>query len=119
MLHNLSLIGANHNIWCMKISHFVTANGEMPPIKSHRECELGKWLYSEGLSNYGHIDEVKTLEKEHRQLHSIAENIIQLKNNSHKAQAQQQLFVMQEHSEKIINLLKACQSKLTRFGQDS
>jgi len=105
MTKNLRLITANHNLWCMKINNFVNGNTEVIPITSDQNCELGKWIATEGLLNYGHISEVKILDKEHKQLHSIARNIVQLKNSGKIKEAQQQLFLIQESSDKIMNLL--------------
>ncbi len=32
---------------------------------SHNQCDLGKWLYSDGMSTYGHIAEMVELERVH------------------------------------------------------
>lgn len=102
---NLKLVGANHNIWCMKLNQFVNSNTDAPPVKSHRDCEMGKWLYSVGLSKYGQIKDITTLEKVHQQLHTLSQEIVNLKNSGNVNEARQKLFVLQDYSDQIIKLV--------------
>lgn len=112
MKPNLSLIGVNHNIWCMKLNSFVNTNSDAPPVLSHRDCELGKWLYSSGLSKYGHITDLKALEQNHQQLHSLAQKVVDLKSSGNINQARQELFVLQDYSDKVIDLLGKLKNKI-------
>ncbi len=48
-------------------------------IVSHEECDLGRWLYSEGISQYGTIPEIVKLEKIHKRLHKSVLDIVKMK----------------------------------------
>jgi two-component system chemotaxis sensor kinase CheA len=44
---------------------------------SPRLCSLGKWLYSDGLRDFGHLARVKELEKLHAEMHAAVGRVIQ------------------------------------------
>lgn len=113
MARNLRTLGANHNIWCMKLNQYVNSKDQLaPPAKSYRECELGKWLYTEGQQLLGLRSEIKTLETVHQELHSLSKKIIELKQAGNINEARQNLFPLQDKSDKIIEILHKIQAKM-------
>ena len=47
-------------------------------IGSHKDCDFGKWLYSEGLGRYGTMRKIIELEGIHKRLHETALLIVRL-----------------------------------------
>ncbi len=73
-----------HLNWRVRILSFL--NGESTLTKeqviSHEHCDLGKWIYSEGLQKYGNLSEMTELEKTHKLLHSSMAKVLDLKENN-------------------------------------
>lgn len=79
---------------------------------SHTDCELGKWLYSEGMAKYGTMPEMQELEKVHTELHSIIKKVIFLKYSGDISDAEQELAKMEPISMKIVDLLYTIEHKI-------
>lgn len=112
---NFALVKANHALWTMKLSAFLydsTASLPETSLTSHQQCKLGQWLYGTGLSEYGHLSEIHSLEKVHRKLHESASHIIELKQAHHLPEAQRELVQMQQVSHEIVKLLDRLERKL-------
>jgi hypothetical protein len=46
---------------------------------SHRDCDLGKWLYAEGAMAFGHLPAMQELLPVHEELHTVIKHVIELK----------------------------------------
>ena len=51
-----------------KLRHFLDGheNIDRKGLASHRDCELGKWIYAGGMAAYGHLQEMQELETRHK-----------------------------------------------------
>lgn len=78
---------------------------------SHRDCALGKWLYSAALKEYGDIAEIQQLEKTHAEFHALVKNIVSLKAAGHHDRAEREFSAVKPRSEKIVELLNAVEQK--------
>jgi methyl-accepting chemotaxis protein len=103
---------AAHKAWKTRIARFLKGREELhqEDIASHRECELGQWLYSSGMENYGDYAEMKSLERDHETLHSQIKTIV----GAHKAgdaakvqQAQQEMLATSERVIADLSTLRA------------
>ncbi len=74
---NLPLIKMQHEMWKNKLITLLNG-GKMPLAVSHRDCDLGKWLYSGGFETYGNLPEMRKLEQEHHRFHDRVHRIIEL-----------------------------------------
>jgi methyl-accepting chemotaxis protein len=79
---------------------------------SHEDCDLGKWLYSDGLTEYGALPEMQELEKVHVELHSIVRRVVQLKQSDNNTAAEKEFTKIQPVSQKIFSLLIAIEQKI-------
>jgi methyl-accepting chemotaxis protein len=79
---------------------------------SHRDCDLGKWLYSDGMAEYGTMPEMQELEKVHEELHSIVKRVVQLKNSGDASAAETELAKIEPVSQKIFSLLVIIEQKI-------
>ena len=75
------------------------------PAISHRNCELGKWLYSRGLEKYDHFPVMLELERTHEELHAIAKRIVGMRDSGNRMGARQEFSKMKPVSDKVIALL--------------
>ncbi|HIK36381.1 MAG: CZB domain-containing protein [Geminocystis sp.] len=111
---DLKLIGLHHFMWCIKLNQYVNGNTETPPAPSHTQCELGKWIYSEGQSKYGTMPEFVSLEREHQQLHKVAQEIIFLRSGGNIPEAKKLLHKLEEKSNVVVSLIKQLDSKINQ-----
>ena len=103
-----------HLSWRQRIRDFLDGAKSLTHEEavSHRDCALGKWLYSRGLADYGHIDEMKVMETEHEKLHSVIREIIDLKHRGNDTQAETRYQDIEALSGRIVALLKAVERKV-------
>ena len=72
---------------------------------SHKECELGIWLYSDGLKNFGNAEEMRELEAVHLEIHNICRRIIHLAGQDNKKEAEEEYKKMDEKTKVMVNIL--------------
>ncbi|MBS4098003.1 MAG: PAS domain-containing protein [Sulfuricella sp.] len=104
---DFSAARAKHLQWRTRIRDFLDGKEAMDASKavSHRDCDLGKWLYSGGLKKYGHLPEMQEMETLHEQLHSVIRDIVQLKNSGKQSEAERQFTKIGDYSQQVIDLL--------------
>jgi methyl-accepting chemotaxis protein len=103
-----------HMAWRQKIRDFLDGNQALTRAEavSHRDCALGKWLYSTGLDSYGHVPEMQRMEQEHERLHGVIRDIIELKNDGQATAAEKRFGQIESLSDSIVHLLKSVESKV-------
>ena len=111
---NFSVAKNKHLIWKTRLRAFLDGKESLTEREavSHEECELGRWLYSEGMPKYGDIKEMRELERRHAELHSTVKSIIGLKQSGNTDEAEQLYKSIESLSEQIIALLDAIEGKV-------
>ncbi|MBL3599722.1 MAG: CZB domain-containing protein [gamma proteobacterium endosymbiont of Lamellibrachia anaximandri] len=96
-----------HLAWKARLQGFLDGQTSMSQNEavSHHDCILGKWYYSEGLSLYGAIPEMRELEAPHAEMHALIKQIVQKKNAGSEAEAGELLSQVDPLSQRIISLL--------------
>ncbi|OGW39711.1 MAG: hypothetical protein A2Y97_00815 [Nitrospirae bacterium RBG_13_39_12] len=104
----------SHIAWKSALRTFLDGKDTMTEQQavSHKECDLGKWLYSDGIAEYGSLPEMQELEKVHIELHSTVKKIIQMKHSGEKTAAEQEFEKIEHISQKIFSLLVAIEQKV-------
>lgn len=102
-----------HRTWRTKLKSFLDGEETLTreQATSHKDCGLGKWLYSGGLEQYRHIKEMQTLEKVHITLHDTVRKIISLKNAGKEAEAKTEYAKIATISDEVIELLTRIEEK--------
>ena len=72
---------------------------------SPRLCSLGKWLYSDGLRDFGHLARVQELEKLHAEMHAAVGRVIQKNEQGDKEGAEKLLKEVDAYSHKTVAIL--------------
>jgi len=103
-----------HIAWKASLREFLDGKGSMTleQAVSHKDCDLGKWLYSVGLTTYGDIPEMQEFEKVHAELHAIIKRILQLKNSGDVSAAEKEYEKVDKISSRIFSLLVAIEKKI-------
>ncbi|HEC18538.1 MAG TPA: hypothetical protein ENI97_04275 [Gammaproteobacteria bacterium] len=115
---DLSSAKAAHLNWMTKLRSFLDGKSTLSKEQavSHHHCDFGKWYYSDGLKNFGHLQAIKDVEDPHEQLHELIRIIIDMKNNGQIEEAEKAYQNVASISEKIVNLLSAAEQQAATSG---
>ena len=104
---DFKLAKSKHLAWKAKLRDFLAGSAEltMDQAVSHRDCDLGKWLYSSGLAMYGQHPEMQKLEKLHTEMHGRVRSCLEHKQRSDSQGAEQDYQAVAALSDKIVGLL--------------
>ncbi|MFH1061717.1 MAG: CZB domain-containing protein [Candidatus Omnitrophota bacterium] len=99
--------GIFHLLWKRKIRAFLDEKESFVKAEffSARKCELGTWLYAEGLNTYGKIPEIIKLEEVHSEIHIAARKAMGFKESGDMGNAELEYAKLDENSKKLIHLL--------------
>lgn len=82
------------------------------PVLSHQECAVGKWIYGHALADYGHIPEMRELEKVHADIHTCARELVALYESGKVDEAREGLSTMEFIADNLVTLLSAVEFKI-------
>ena len=111
---NIAAAKSKHLSWKTRIRSFLDGNESltMEQAVSHRDCDLGKWIYSEGIAHLGNSGAFNKLEKCHAGLHADIREIITLKEQGNDAQAEKHYSKIESASGKVVRYLGAIDEEL-------
>ncbi len=112
---DFTLAKSKHLAWKGKLRNFLDGKEAltMDQAVSHRDCDLGKWLYSSGLAEHGHLPAMQTLEKLHTEMHGNVKDCISHQNHNDKQAASQDYNAVAGLSDKIVGLLGEIESSIS------
>ncbi len=104
---DFALARSRHLDWRIKLKSFLEGLSTLSEAEatSHKDCELGKWLYSQGLHKYGSAPSIKELEQTHAELHSTVRRVVQMKNAGDVDGAEREFKKVRPISDKVMGLL--------------
>jgi methyl-accepting chemotaxis protein len=116
--YDFQVYSLKHSIWKAKLRDFLEGKQSLTKEKaaSHKDCDLGKWLYSEGLKKYENIRDMQKLEKVHEDLHATVRNIISLKESGDSSAAEVEYKKIGPISDELVALLAAIGEKVKSMG---
>ncbi|MCL2127340.1 MAG: methyl-accepting chemotaxis protein [Treponema sp.] len=106
-LFNYDLIVLMHRNWLFQLRAFLDdrREGLKATSEDHKKCDLGKWIYGDGL-HFSRSDTYKALEEEHKKFHAAAGEIIRLKAEDKKAEAEEHYHTLMDGYHKVVALLE-------------
>jgi methyl-accepting chemotaxis protein len=116
MTLDFALARSKHLTWKLEIRSFLEGRHTLTEAQaiSHKDCELGKWLYAEGLKKYGNLPSMQELEETHVELHAIMRKVVELRRAGDRAGAEQEFRRLEPVSKSIIKLLKAAEEQVSK-----
>ncbi len=110
---DLSGAKASHLNWKLRIRAFLDGRATLTEDEavSHQQCTFGKWYYSEGIKNFGHIQELRDAEEPHAELHRTIKEIIKAKKAGDRDGAEKLYASVSDMSQRIVTLLEAAEKK--------
>lgn len=99
----------DHLAWKQRLRRYLKGKENITETElvSHKECNFGQWLYSEGLERYGNIPEMIEIKEAHDKIHRIAKNIYKMKEEGNILRAEKELLNMEPVCMKLFNLMTA------------
>jgi methyl-accepting chemotaxis protein len=96
-----------HRSWRLKLRSFLDGgeNIDRKGLASHRDCELGKWIYGGGMDAYSHLQEMQELETKHQHMHSLVKQVVELKHAGKVREAEQEFSRVCEAAEEVVALI--------------
>jgi methyl-accepting chemotaxis protein len=110
---DLSAAKIAHLNWKTRLRSFLDGQSTLTEGEavSHTDCAFGKWYYSEGLKNFGHIQELKDVEAPHAELHRTIKEIVKARNAGDQATAERLYANVDQISRRIVGLLDLAEVK--------
>ena len=111
---DFKLAANQHLAWKARLHRFLEGKEHLTEaqLTSHRECDLGRWIYASGMEKYGHIAEMQDMEKEHAEFHNRIKTLFSLKKRGQKDQAKAELVHIEHLSDQTVALLNVVASKI-------
>jgi methyl-accepting chemotaxis protein len=111
---DFGLIKMAHRTWRMRLRRYLDGKEDIDPktLASHQSCELGKWIYSSGMTKFGHIADMKELEKKHKFMHGLVKQVVTLKLSGKTKEAEQEFSKVHESAEAVISLLTTLEKRV-------
>jgi len=96
-----------HRLWRNRFLRFIEGKEDINPSEflSHRECQLGKWYYSEGIKNFGNMPEFIELGRKHEEFHRTGTQLIKLANEGKIEEAKRKFQETDILTNEILSLL--------------
>jgi len=104
-----------HRSWRIRLRRFLDGSEDIDANKlaSHRDCELGKWIYADAMPNYGHLPDVQDLEKKHQHMHELVKEVVELKHRGKVKEAEEQFSGVTNAAEEVVALLTSVERQVS------
>lgn len=111
---DFALARMKHQSWRLRLRAHLDGGEKIATSEaiSPKDCALGKWLYSEGMSTYGSLAEMKTLETVHASMHALVKRILELDASGKKDSARQEFEKIGPLSDQIVGLLTTLEKRV-------
>jgi methyl-accepting chemotaxis protein len=96
-----------HLAWKQRLRDLLDGRATMTldEAVSHRDCELGRWLYGGALERYSQFPAMQELEPLHQQMHALVRNVVRLHQEGRGDDAERRVTGVEPMSRRIVELL--------------
>ena len=121
---DITIARITHIEWVHQLEMLTHNNVTAASFPSYHDCDLGVWLYGEGMRSYQEIPEIGMLEESHKVFHIAADSVILWHNGSKcdsqkTAQAEFDFKNALKMSKEIVYLLTMLEFKILQKYQES
>ncbi|MDP3330744.1 MAG: EAL domain-containing protein, partial [Methylococcaceae bacterium] len=111
----LLFAGVEHRAWIAAITAYVTGERELPQLFDYRACRFMAWLESgDNRLRHAELPAFQTTESLHRQLHLIANELIELQVQGHNSEALKRLDELQALGDELLEQLQIMVQKINK-----
>lgn len=110
----IELSKTDHLLWKWKIYNLLigTTSVSREELISHKDCNLGKWYYSDQSKSVQHMNVFKELETPHKAVHDYARVAIEEYEKGNIGNAKKALVQLEEASNKVIKALTTLEKEV-------
>ncbi|WP_130471200.1 methyl-accepting chemotaxis protein [Candidatus Magnetaquicoccus inordinatus] len=96
-----------HLKWLGKLENVIRGRSDLQPeqVVSGRECDFGKWYYSEGSARFSHLPLFQRLGEVHLQVHEVARETVKLASQGNPAAAERKMNEFATIKDQLFDLL--------------
>jgi len=111
---DFSRVKMAHRSWRLKLRSFLDGreNIDRKGLASHRDCELGKWIYGGGMAAYSHLQEMQELETRHKEMHASVKRVVELKHAGKASEAEQEFSRVCEAADRVVALITTVEAQV-------
>lgn len=111
---NFAMLKMAHRTWRLRLRSFLDGRENIDPkqLASHQDCDLGKWIYSTGVSQYGHLHDMQELEKKHKYMHGLVRQVVTLKSTGKAKEAEAEFSKVHDAAEGVVSQLTKVEAQL-------
>jgi methyl-accepting chemotaxis protein len=111
---DFSRVKMAHRSWRLKLRGFLDGRENLDPSKlaSHQACELGKWIYAEGMATYSHVHGFQELESKHKAMHDVVKQVVELKHAGKVQDAEEAFTYVANTGEEVVALLTKVEAQV-------
>ena len=108
-----------HLAWKSRLRDFLDGKGTLTlkEVASHKECQLGKWLYGGALQEYGHLSGMEEMERIHADMHAAIKAVVEEKDAGNLSQAERLFNDVTNMSEQVVAYLGQIASNIKKTRQ--
>jgi hypothetical protein len=96
------------------LQHFLDGSEQLNSTHavSHRDCDLGKWLYSSGMKQYGDMDAMREMEQVHEKMHGYIGDLIRSETQGDRGKARELFSKVESCSDTVVDCLYTVEKTL-------
>ncbi len=116
--HKTILIAkSDHMMWKKRLSEMMMGRSGLrnDEVSDHHHCRFGKWYYTEGVAQYGHLETFRAIEEPHGEVHRIAKEAVTLFNSGRKQEAERLIDDLDTPTEEVLELLEKLREEAERM----
>ncbi len=105
-----------HLRWLLQLEKLLRQES-IPQLQSHKSCDLGIWLYQDGIKRYGRFPEMSFLEKRHKNFHETADLLVSLVHERNYVEAEVALDELKRNSQDLIFMLTMIEYRMAESSK--
>ena len=111
---DFSLARKKHLEWKKRLQEVLDGKLSMTEQQagSHKECALGKWLYGQGLKEFGALSVMQEIEKAHQGFHVHVRGLLRSKASGDLRQAEEELSRVDVLSKEVVSILERVEDEV-------
>jgi methyl-accepting chemotaxis protein len=101
-----------HLSWLMRLRSFLDEGTglTLEEAGSHRDCELGRWIYGRGQQQHGSSGNFQNLERKHAQFHDTVREVVAARSRADRKTAEEAFARVKSLSQEVIALIDAVEA---------
>jgi methyl-accepting chemotaxis protein len=113
---NFAIVKMTHQTWRLKLRAYLNGTEEVDPrtLVTHRDCGLGKWIYSGETVSFASLPDFIELERKHKLMHQLVKEVVDLKRVGRLKEAQEGFLRVKEEADSVLLLISKVEEQVTR-----